>query len=299
MNPTLRKVSLQESNSFNFKIDSGKKLLNRWHYHPEMEIVLIKNSGGTRIIGDNVQHFGDNDLLLIGPDLPHAFIHDPKFLERAHSKPAQAYVIHFRESFLGNEFLSLPELNDIKKVLSESKRGLLVNAKGKKQIIPLMERMEQAHGIERILLLLHILKVFTQKKIYTPLVSHGFAINSQTSSKDEDRLNTIYKYTAENFDRMIRIEEVAKLVSLTKESFCRFFKSKTQKTFFEFLIEFRIGNACRLLIENKMPVKDIGYSCGYDNISNYYHQFKSIMQKSPVQFQQEYFELASQYEQPD
>lgn len=299
MNPTLWKVPLEESSSFNFKIDSGKKLLNQWHYHPEMEIVLIKNSGGTRIIGDNVQHFGNNDLILIGPNLPHAFIHDPKFLEKDNSKPAQAYVIHFRESFLGNEFLSLPELNDIKKVLAESKRGLLINAKGKKQIIPLMERMEQAHGIERILLLLHILKMFTQKNIFTPLVSHGFVINSHTSTKDEDRLNIIYKYTAENFDQMIRIEEVAELVSLTKESFCRFFKSKTQKTFFEFLIEFRIGNACRLLIENKMPVKDIGYSCGYDNISNFYHQFKSIMKKSPIQFQQEYFQLASQYDQTD
>lgn len=298
MKPALRKVSMDASSSFNFRIDTGTKLLNNWHFHPELELIHIKNSGGTRIIGDTVHHFGNNDLLLIGANLPHTFIHDPQYLKNKKNNNAQAYVIHFRESFMGNEFLSLPELNEIKKVISDSKRGLLVQPKEKKQIITLMGKMPEASNIERLLLLLHILKALTIKKAYTHLVSQGFMYNN-TKIEDEDRINKVYSYTANNFDQGIRIEEVAELVNLTKESFCRFFKAKTNKTFFEFLIEFRIGHACRMLVENQMTVKDIGFSCGYDNISNFYHQFKNVMKKSPIQYQQEYLELASRYDEQE
>src|SRR5690606_7354196 len=98
------------------------------------------------------------------------------------------------------------------------------------------------------------------------------------------RIDNIMRFTAENYDRNIKIEEVANIINLTKESFCRYFKAQTRKTFMEFLIEYRVGKACQLLVENKASIKEIGYSCGFDTLSNFHHQFKKLTNHSPLEY---------------
>ena len=215
MKPALRKVPITAGSSFSFRIDRGEALLNTWHFHPEIELLHLKNSEGTRIIGNSVHYFGNDEVLLIGSNLPHAFIHHPQNLQNA-TVPAEAFVIHFMQSFLG-DFLALPEVADIEKVLKSSRRGLIVKPKFKKQVISLIDKMAGASSMERLLLLLNILKVFTAKNSSSPLVRQGF-IYSSSKTEDEDRINKIYAFTAENYDQAIRIEEVAGLINLTKKS---------------------------------------------------------------------------------
>jgi AraC-like DNA-binding protein len=78
-----------------------------------------------------------------------------------------------------------------------------------------------------------------------------------------------------------------------KHSFCRYFKSKTKKTYVQFLMEVRIGNACRLLVEEDLNVTEVGYSCGYNNISNFYHQFKALMKKNPLEYKAHFLKTES------
>lgn len=295
MKPMLRLVQGTANQSFNFEIHTGQQMKNGWHFHPELEIILLENTGGTRIIGDSVQAFSGEELLIIGSNIPHTFIHEEKYLKKTGSNKARAYVLHFRDNFLGQDFLALPELSSFTKFLTESERGLRASIETRQLVKPFIHQLSENTGAKRLLLLLEIVKHFAAAQDNSPIVSKGFIYNKPKPT-DEDRLTTIYRFTADNYDQLIRIEDVASVINMTKESFCRYFKSKTAKTYFEFLIEFRIGNACRMLIENEMTVKDVGHSCGYDNISNFYHQFKTIMHKSPAQYQQDYFELASSYE---
>jgi len=75
---------------------------------------------------------------------------------------------------------------------------------------------------------------------------------------------------------------------MTRQSFCRYFKNKTRKTYIQFLMEVRIGHACRLLVEDEKNVKEISYDCGYNNISHFNHQFKLITKKKPLEYKRDY-----------
>jgi AraC-like DNA-binding protein len=110
----------------------------------------------------------------------------------------------------------------------------------------------------------------------------------------DKRIHKILDFTFENYHQNIRIEEVAEMINMTKESFCRYFKAKTQKTYLEFLIEFRICKACRMIIEDRMSIKEIGYSCGFDSLSNFHHQFKKITRQSPLEYKYQYAAPAGQ-----
>ncbi|MGN6438878.1 MAG: helix-turn-helix domain-containing protein [Agriterribacter sp.] len=100
----------------------------------------------------------------------------------------------------------------------------------------------------------------------------------------DKRWGEILAYTYSNYDDHITIERVAKIANLTKESFCRYFKSRARKTYMEFLTELRIKKACYMIRYEDVPVKEIGYSCGFDSLSNFYDRFKKIMKLSPLEF---------------
>ncbi|MGN6420388.1 MAG: helix-turn-helix domain-containing protein, partial [Pseudobacter sp.] len=88
----------------------------------------------------------------------------------------------------------------------------------------------------------------------------------------------------EHFRKDISLDDVAGIANMNKQAFCRYFKSRTQKTFVEFLNEVRISHACRLLTESSQPVADLAYDCGFNSITNFNRIFKEIKGISPRQF---------------
>ncbi|MEJ0103940.1 MAG: AraC family transcriptional regulator [Bacteroidota bacterium] len=281
LKPSFKQVSHSNNSCFNAKIDVGSNLSNAWHYHPEIELILIKRSGGTRIVGNSVELFGDNDLVLIGRNTPHAFLHDEKCQEHRNGQP-QAMVIQFNENFLGNDFLKLPELKEVHEVLIKSRHGLSITESGKQEIIPLFERIFKAPSFDGIILLLEILRKISAANSHRVLVSNKF--HPYQATINDQRFNSILDYTYENYDEHISIRDVAKIANLTKESFCRYFKTQVNKTYVEFLTEYRINRACQMIKDGEKSIKEIGYSCGFDSLSNFYYQFKKITKVSPLEF---------------
>ena len=114
------------------------------------------------------------------------------------------------------------------------------------------------------------------------LSSLGF---SQTyDSIDSERLDNIYQYVLSNFDREISLEEISGVANLSVHSFCRYFKTKTNKTFTNFLLEIRIGHACKLLLETDLNISQICFECGFNNLSNFNRYFKKFVQKTPTEY---------------
>jgi AraC-like DNA-binding protein len=106
---------------------------------------------------------------------------------------------------------------------------------------------------------------------------------------DSDRLNRVYQYVITNFDREISLDEIATIAIFSTPSFCRYFKKRTNKTFIQFLNEIRIGNACRLLIDNEnYSISDVCFSCGFYNISYFIKQFKKITGLTPLNYRRKF-----------
>jgi transcriptional regulator GlxA family with amidase domain len=103
-----------------------------------------------------------------------------------------------------------------------------------------------------------------------------------------ERVNCIYDYSLRHFRRAIQLEEIAAVANISPNSFCRFFKSRTRKTYSRFLLELRVGHACKLLIENNLSIKQICFESGFNNFTGFYKYFKLITGKSPLGYQKEF-----------
>ena len=287
MKPILEKLTTQEPRySFVLQKDEFEYYPTPWHYHPEYELVLVVKSRGQRIVGDSMEDFQDGDLVFMGPNLPHVFNNSPEYYQGNTELKAEAIVIHFNEGFAGEGFFDLPEMASIKKLLTNSKWGLKILGKTRDRIARWMEEMLTQSPSRRLLQLLQILEDLSTSQQYRMLASFGYIQAEQ--QEDANRMNKVYQHIMSGFRMPITLNEVAQVANLTPQSFCRFFKSRTRKTFSQFLNEVRIGYACKLMAEEHLNISDICYQSGYNNLSNFNRQFKRIVRKSPLMYRKEY-----------
>ena len=279
--PLYRQLTYNTNCSFHVKVDTGERLRNSWHYHPQIELIWLKGSEGTRIIGNSVGPFRHNDIFLIGKNTPHIFLHEDKYLEDVCHSP-EAVVVQFYETFLGKEFLELPEAKEIQVLFDVAKEGVCISDRVKTEMIPLMEEMLSVTALDRILLLLQILRVMVKRQSYDLLTKEELI--THWNKEPNRRMSKILDFTSENYDKNIKLEHVAEIVNLTRESFCRYFKSNAGKSYLDFLIEFRISKACKEILKNEMSIKEIAYACGFNSLSNFHYQFKKIIKQSPNEY---------------
>lgn len=288
MKPTLRKAIPEVENSFVVRKDVGSNMKNNWHYHVECELLCIKKSSGIWLIGDYEGRFESGDVILIGSGTPHSYRHEDKYIKEA-SAQGEALVTLFLPEIFGDSFLNLPESREIKSLLELSKRGLKMRGTMRKNIEKMMEEMQLAGKGRKLINLLNILHLVSEKKEFETLTTEGYSCT--TERINNDRLRLVIEHTYFNYHKQITIEEIASLVNMSIHSFCRFFKEKTRKTYMQFLMEVRIGQACKLLIEDDKHSAEVGYTCGYNSISHFNHQFKIIKNKSPLEFKRNYINL--------
>ncbi|HEY8957731.1 AraC family transcriptional regulator [Chitinophaga sp.] len=286
MKPILRKVDTGHNYSFSIREDIYPYLYNHWHYHPEIELTLIRKGSGMRLVGDSTERFEDGDLVLLGSELPHMWRSDAIYFQEQPGLQIEAIAIHFSDQFWGAGFLDLPEMKAVKELLAKARHGIRIHGATREQISREMEAILQAGKVQRITSLLNILDTIACSKDCTLLSSVGF-VNSYNTI-NTDNINKIYHYTFNNFQQKITLKEVAAAANVSPNSFCRYFKSRTLKTYWQFLMEVRIGYACKLLIENNLPMSQVGYTCGFNNLSNFNRQFKLLTQKTPLQYQKVY-----------
>ena len=285
MRPQLLKVLKGPDRSFSVRRDLFP-INNRWHYHSEVELIHIKKGEGTQFIGDSIKRFKSGDVVLVGSNLPHYWRFDDVYYEENTKAIADVRVAHFNENFWGSQFLELPENLNLKTVLEKARRGLQITGKTKQKVAELLEQLQEADGPQRIILLIEALTAVANAKQPVPLSSMGFKPDLVDAEKD--RINAIYEYSIRNFKRKIQLEEIADVANISPNSFCRYFKSRTRKTYSQFLIELRVGHACKLLIENNHCIKRLCYESGFNNFTSFHKYFKMITGKSPLVYQKEF-----------
>lgn len=285
MKAQLLKVFNGLSHSFTIREDIGLQANKNWHYHPEIEIIQIKQGEGTHFIGDSIKRFKAGDIFLIGSNLPHFFRFDDIYFQ-PNNKQANVYVAQFSENFWGERFLQLSENTIIRNLLEKAKRGIAISKDTRSAISKTLAKLLLTEGPERIIMLLEILTLTASAKNIEQLSSIGF--KNEYSGQENDRINVVYDYSFTNFKRKIELEEIAAVAGISPNSFCRYFKSRTKKTYSQFIIEIKVGYACKLLIDNKYSVKQICYESGFNNFASFHKYFKLITNKSPLDYKKEF-----------
>jgi AraC-like DNA-binding protein len=285
MKPHLLKVLQNPLSSFNVRQDKVPYINNRWHYHAEAELIHFKKGHGTQFIGDHIQNFNDGDVVLVGSNLPHYWRFDEVYFKNNPKICADVRVAHFCEDFWGTPFLKLPENTAIHSVLDKSKRGLIIHGRSKEKVAELLEKMLHTEGSRKIILLIEALLIISESTT-SGLASIGF--NNDFKEAESDRINAIYEFTLANFKRPITTEEIAAVANISPHSFCRYFKSRTRKTYSQFINEIKVGHICKLLIEDKISVKQICFESGFLNFASFHKYFKQVTGNTPLQYQKKF-----------
>ncbi|QHV99004.1 AraC family transcriptional regulator [Spirosoma endbachense] len=293
MRPQLLKVPLSSECSFSIRQDVVPYFYNRWHYHPEIELVHLEKGRGTQFVGDNIQNFQAGDVLLIGSNLPHYWRCEPVYFDNQEGLVAQATVVHFRDNFWGDTFLQLPENRLIAQFLEKSRQGIRLHGQTKEETKRLLARMlaekcPSQIGTTRIISLIQALSMLAQSTEIELLSTVDYP--NHFDDADTDRINQIYAYSITHFRRKISLDEIAKVANMSPNSFCRYFKSRSRKSYSHFLLELRVQHACKLLIEGRLSIAQVCYESGFNQFSGFNKYFKLITGKSPMHYQKAFGE---------
>lgn len=277
------KLILKNTENFvNKRINITKRevacLDTSWHYHAEFELLYIAKSSGIRFVGDNVSPFYPGDLVLVGSYLPHLWRNEDVYYEKGCDFIVNTIVIKFTENFMGEGTFDNPEFLNIRQLLEQSKYGVAfdrsVSKKMHKELTEIVELSKGQQSISLLDVLYRLSETKNRKSLSTTDMR-------QFSEESPDRLDAVIKYISDNYKNEINLSDVADIACMTTNSFCRFFKKMTNKSFTEFLNQVRIRNACRMLVQETTSISEICYNSGYKSIPHFNKQFKQIMGMTP------------------
>jgi AraC-like DNA-binding protein/quercetin dioxygenase-like cupin family protein len=243
-----------------------------WHYHPEYELVYIHKGAGKRHVGLNVSHFEEGDLMFLGPDLPHLNFGYGAVGEH------EEIVVQLRDDFLGESFLKSPELVEVKKLFDQSRQGIQFFGATKQRIVEQMLQLPALPQFEKLVSLLQILHQLASSGDYNLL--NASDVRFGYNHRDEERIRRVHAYVEQHYAHEINIRAVADLANLTVPSFCRYFKKMMRMTFTDFVNEYRVNQACKLLPDDR-PIADVAFATGFNQLSHFTKTFKAVKGQTP------------------
>jgi AraC-like DNA-binding protein len=245
-----------------------------WHCHPGMELVLITRGSGTRLAGDSIAGFKAMDLVLLGSNLPHCW-HT--------TRPLSGYALQFGAG-PEHPFGKLPEMKDLGTLWQNAQKGIQFTGKVAREVAGWIQSLPAHRGVGRLARFLIVMDQLRQAPDGTwKLLSQ----KSYAPSRDPSGYHGIQKAIERilsSFHEDLTFAEVLAASGMSKATFERRFKSHTGKTLTRFLIEVRIDSARRSLIETNLPIGEIAFASGFNNLSHFNHQFALIQRETPGAF---------------
>ena len=266
----------RQKTNFNFPI----------HIHPECELNFIENAkGAQRIVGDSIEEIDEEELVLVtNPHLEHAWKD-----YRNVSKNIHEITIQFHPDLLTDTFLNKNQMISIRQLFRHAERGVAFSRESIAKVRPLLKTLtcenDSFYSLIKLLIILHELSI---DKGMRELSTGQFAANVMHQHSSDESLGRVMDYLSRLYSEVIRLSEVAEMVNMSESSFCRFFKQHTSKSFIDFLTDIRLGAASRALIDSSLSIAEIGYDCGFNNLSNFNRIFKKKKGVTPSEFRDNY-----------
>ncbi|EAR01163.1 AraC family transcriptional regulator [Maribacter sp. HTCC2170] len=256
------------------QVDESKMFYNQLHQHEELQLSLVVRGSGKMIVGDSVHQFSAGDFFVIGSNCPHLFQSEES------TESVKMISLFFTSSSFGNDFFNLPDLSDLRSFFDQSTNGFSLTS-NQLEVSELMNEIPKQDKLTRFIKLLGLLKIVnkSERRVLT-----NFINPKKIGTRDGQRLQIVYDFVINNFQNEISLNTVSELVFMTPNAFCRFFKVRTNKTLFQFLIELRLEHACQLLQHSGLSIAEIAEQSGFNSISNFNRQFKSQKGISPSLF---------------
>lgn len=275
------RLSISNSAPLNVRFYDYNHFTYPLHFHSEYEIIYIKESTGTRFIGNNIASFEAGDIVFIGSNLPHFLKSDDLYHEGNDDMRVKGTIIHFEKDFMYYAINQYPQFIKIKNLLHESQRGIYFARETVPKLQELLEKIPLEKGINQLLLFLEILKEMSEVESRQSISTSDFV---NDTVYDSVRIDKVMSFLNQNYTRTISLEEIASFAAMNTSAFCRYFKSKTGKSFKNYILDMRIGYACKLLVMEDSSISTISSKCGFETISHFNKNFKKNIGYVPSQY---------------
>ena len=282
----LREITPLGEHDFMYVADRHKKEFDYpIHCHDIMELNFVENAAGARrVVGDSSEVIGDCDLVLItSSDLEHVWEQHECKSDDIHEVTVQFYI-HFEDEhtpFRTNPYKSIYQM------MMRAKRGLAFRMSAIMTIYPRLVKLATIDDkflmAHELIYILHELSKFDDAY---ELASSTFA--KVEVSSESRRVLKVKEFINTHMNDELRLEQLANLVGMTPTAFSRFFKLRTGKTLSEYIVDIRLGQAARLLVDTADSVSEICWNCGFNTLSNFNRLFRKRKGCSPTEFREKY-----------
>lgn len=279
--PLINQPAHDPDESFSLMARTCYDLVFPYHMHPGYQLNYVVEGKGTRTVGDHTEDYGPGDLVLIGPNLPHYWTYDKKYLEE--KGKGKAIIIHFNKFFAGADFINKPAVSPLVELMSLAGRGLSFYGHVRRRVVSMVRSMEKAAPINRLVILINILTELSQTREFKILA--GPSYETGTLSEQEIKIKRIIHFMTKHFnDNGLSLDKLAAMAAMSSTSFSKYFKKQTGQNYIELLTGLRLSNACKLLNHTDLTISQVAGECGYYNLSNFNRLFKKQYSCSPRQF---------------
>ena len=276
MKKIFKELSRSHDSSIIVKEEIAVQFASPFHFHKGFEFTYIVKGHGKFYGGSRLLNFKEGELYFFGVGFPHLFVNDKAFL--ASKEKAHSIIIQFDEDFFTQNFLLIPEFNQVKKLLKMAYWGVKI-ARPSAELRKLLTGIVRKKGLQAVIALLQLFEILSSlpKSAMTN-------ISSEALNSFDEKLEPVYQYILGNFKHEISTGKAAEMAFMNASAFCRYFKRRTGKTLSQFTNHVRITHAVHLLMETGMDISGICYECGFDNLSYFNRQFKAQTGESPTAY---------------
>ncbi len=239
----------------------------QWHHHPEYELTLTLNSQGQRFIGDHVGQYGDGDLVLVGPNLPHTWYSREKLVT---DSPHIALVMWFHPDLMERVTKNLVEFQTVRTMLVRAGGGLLFSPSASALVRPRFETLFSCPPAERLLTLLAVLHQLATEDA-KPLAA--VAPLHVPASDSRERIDRILTHIHVHYAEELRLQDLSDVAALSESGLHRLFVKHTGKTVSDYISSMRIGDACARLSGTDQQINFIADAVGFKSLANFNRQF--------------------------
>ena len=258
---------------------------SEFHFHEECQLAYIIQGSGKRIIADSIANFEENELVFIGSNVPHVWYNTEKGIAAHKNKQSVSLSLFISQKLFLEHLKPFGDIHKIEKLFEKAQRGMFLKGTSKLKLIGLLETASVENGVQRIITILSIIHILSTTEEYELLSSGNYINNFQYP--ESERMNNVYEFIMKNFKKEIALSEVANVAAMNRHAFCRFFKSRMQKSLTQFINEVRIGHACKLLSSKHKSIAQVAHDCGFNNVSNFNRFFKIVKKISPREYRKE------------
>ena len=270
------KIPKPEHAALVFQEDHELIFYDKFHQHEEIQVSLIAEGQGTLIVGDTINRYRKGDIIVLGENLPHVFK-----TEIINNTKSRMLTLFFTKDAFGDEFFDLGEMEELKRFFKKVDNGFKIENVSD-SLKSMFCNLEETNKLGRFISLLKILK-YLSKANSTPLSSYIY--EKKYNDIEGKRMRAVMDYTMNNYNKAISLDDIAEVAAMTRNAFCKYFKRRTNKTYFRFLNELRVENACKLLRSSQeLSIAEIADKSGFNNISNFNRQFKTVKRVIPSEY---------------